>query len=58
MNIDTQISLQDSLEKLKLEDGVQGVRMLEPNDVIQNVLPDPLVTHLHVVVEPGQFLCK
>ena len=58
MNIDTQISLQDSLEKLKLEDGVQGVRVLEPNDVIQDVLPDHLVTHLHVVVEPGQFLCK
>jgi len=59
VDIDTQTDLQGSLEQLKLEEGMEGVQMLEADDEIQNALPDPQPKHIHIVVEcpvSGQFI--
>ena len=46
--------LKDSLERLKLEDGIVGVEKLNPADEVSEKIPNPPRKHLHIVIErPG-----
>jgi hypothetical protein len=42
---------EDSLNGLKLEDGIEGVQRLKPADEVWEFLPNPARKHLHIAVE-------